>query len=336
MAVTWQFALIPAAGVMCWLAVGRVLAWLRRRAILDRPNARSAHSVPVPRGGGIGLMIALLPALTILWLTEPGVHWRHALVVTAALLLAAISWADDRRTLAPLPRLATHCLAAAVAMMALPADALILQGLVPLWPDRVLGALAMIYFINIFNFMDGIDGITGIETVTIGVGAALVAWFGQAHATLPVEALILAAIALGWLVWNWHPAKLFLGDVGSVPLGFLIGWLLLRMAADGAWIAALALPAYYLADSSQTLLRRTLRGDKPWQAHQEHAYQKAVQAGLDHTQVCLRILACNLGLIALAVLAERVHWAIGVAGAPILAFGFTAWLVNGAAWRRAS
>ena len=321
--------LIPATGLGCWLAVGRVLRWLRRRAILDRPNARSAHSVPIPRGGGIGLMLALLPALAVLWLSRDPGSWHAYAVSAAVLLLAAVSWHDDRRTLGALPRLLAHALAALIAVLALPADALILQGLAPLWADRLFGLLALVYFINIFNFMDGIDGISGVETLAIGLGAALVGWLGPTLSTDPVEALVIAAAALGWLMWNWHPARLFLGDVGSVPLGFLLGWLLIRMAADGAWIAALALPAYYLADATLTLVRRVLRGEKPWEAHREHAYQRAVQRGLGHAQVCLRILACNAGLIAIALLAERVHWAIGVAGAPVLAFGFTAYLRAG-------
>lgn len=325
MGLTWQMALIPAAGLGSWLAVGRVLGWLRRRAILDRPNARSAHSVPVPRGGGLGLMAALLPALAVLWLSREPASWHAWGVSAGVLLLAAISWVDDRRSLHALPRLLAHGLAALIAVLALPADALIVQGLLPLWADRAFGLLALVYFINIFNFMDGIDGISGVEALSVGVGAAIVAWI-DALAGGPIEGLILAAAALGWLAWNWQPARLFLGDVGSVPLGFLLGWLLLRLAAEGAWVAALALPAYYLADATLTLARRVLRGEKPWEAHREHAYQRATQRGLSHAQVCRLIVACNAGLVALAVLGERVHWAIGVFGAAALALGFTAWL----------
>jgi UDP-N-acetylmuramyl pentapeptide phosphotransferase/UDP-N-acetylglucosamine-1-phosphate transferase len=233
---TWQIVLIPAAGIGCWLAVGRVLGWLRRQAILDRPNARSSHSVPVPRGGGIGLIGAVLPALAILWLTKDPAGWSTWGLVAAVLLLAAISWLDDRRNLRALPRLLAHLLAALIAMLALPGDALIAQGLVPLWADRLFGLLALVYFVNTFNFMDGIDGISGIEALSVGLGAALVAGL-NGTAVAPEEGLILMAAALGWLAWNWHPARLFLGDVGSVPLGFLIGWLLLRLAADGAWVA---------------------------------------------------------------------------------------------------
>ncbi|MEZ5668049.1 MAG: glycosyltransferase family 4 protein [Alphaproteobacteria bacterium] len=323
---SWYLLLVPAAGVASWLAVGRVLAWLRRRAIMDRPNARSSHTVPVPRGGGIGLMLALLPALAILWIGRDPAAWGGYAVVVAAAILAAVSWLDDTRTLSAWPRLAAHILAAAIAVMSLPAGALVAQGLLPLWADRIAAGLAVVYFINIFNFMDGIDGISGVETLSIGIGTALTAWVFGPVGSEPLEGLILAAAALGWLAWNWHPARLFLGDVGSVPLGFLLGWMLVRLAADGAWVAALVLPAYYLTDATLTLARRTLRGEKPWQAHREHAYQRAHQRGLDHARVCVLILGCNAGLVGLALAGEAVHWAIGIAGAALLGLGFTIYL----------
>jgi len=328
----WTYLLAPAAGIVCWLAVGRVLAWLHHRVILDEPNERSSHAVAVPRGGGIGVMAGLLPALAVLWISAGPGAWSTYGVLAAALLLALISWRDDRHTLGAAPRLVAHVAAAAVAALALPDGALVLQGLLPLWADRLVAGLVLVYFLNIFNFMDGIDGITGVETLAIGLGAALLAWLGTT-AVAPAEGLILAAVALAWLVWNWHPARLFLGDVGSVPLGFLIGWLLLRLAADGAWIASLALPAYYLADATLTLARRTLRGDKPWEAHREHAYQRATQRGLGHHRVSLWIAACNAGLIALALAAETVHWAIGLFAAPMLAFACVIFLRGGIARR---
>ena len=322
--------LIPVAGLACWFAVGRVLGWLSARAILDRPNARSAHTVPVPRGGGIGLMAALVPALSVLWVSQAGGDWRHLAVIAAVAILALISWVDDTRSLSAWPRLAAHCLAATIAVLALPSQALVAQGLLPIWADRLLAGLAIVYFINIFNFMDGIDGISGVETLTIGLGATLIAVLGTSALYSPVEGLILAAVATGWLIWNWQPARLFLGDVGSVPLGFLLAWLLIRMAAEGAWIAALALPAYYLADASLTLAHRTMRGQKPWNAHREHAYQRAHQRGLSHGQVCLLIVACNLCLLALVMAGTWVHWSIAVIGAPLVACGFTIYFRAGA------
>jgi UDP-N-acetylmuramyl pentapeptide phosphotransferase/UDP-N-acetylglucosamine-1-phosphate transferase len=149
--------------------------------------------------------------------------------------------------------------------------------------------------------MDGIDGITGTETACLGVGLHIVAWpSGDA-----LLAALLAAAALGFLRWNWQPARLFLGDVGSVPLGYLLGYLLLAEAGRGGWAASLILPLYYLADATWTLMRRLFRGERIWQAHREHFYQRAVRAGLAHAAVVRRILAADIGLIALASLASR-------------------------------
>ena len=148
--------------------------------------------------------------------------------------------------------------------------------------------------------MDGIDGITSVETIVIGVGVFLIsdgptAFLGG----------ILAAAATGFLKWNWNPAKVFLGDVGSIPLGFLLGWLLLNLAGNGHWAAAIILPAYYLTDATITLIGRAIKGEKLWQAHRQHFYQKAVQRGLSHEYVATMVAFLGAVLIMLAWLAEQ-------------------------------
>src|SRR5581483_10922484 len=144
-------------------------------------------------------------------------------------------------------------------------------------------------FVNLFNFMDGIDGITGVETTAIGLGTAMAAaLIGDGdRATL---ALCAAAAGLAFLRWNWHPAKLFLGDVGSVPLGYLLAWLLLNLAIRGLWAPALILPLYYLADATLTLLGRAVRGERLWQAHRRHFYQRALGADGNHAAVARYVL----------------------------------------------
>ena len=153
--------------------------------------------------------------------------------------------------------------------------------------------------------MDGIDGLAGVETACVGIGIALVAVATGLAAPFGAFGLTIAAAALGFLWWNWHPARIFLGDVGSVPLGFLLGWLLLGLAQNGQWAAALILPLYYLGDATITLLRRGLKGEKVWQAHRLHFYQHAVKTGLDHGQVVRHVLFVDLLLVALAVAAAR-------------------------------
>ena len=130
--------------------------------------------------------------------------------------------------------------------------------------------------------------------------AFLLMMIGAAQMTLGLLGLVIAAASLGFLWWNWHPAKVFLGDVGSVPLGFLLGWLLLEVLASPLWPVAIILPLYYLADATLTLIRRALRRERIWQAHREHFYQQATGRGLSHARVSLIIAGLNIVLIGLA------------------------------------
>jgi UDP-N-acetylmuramyl pentapeptide phosphotransferase/UDP-N-acetylglucosamine-1-phosphate transferase len=284
--------------VLSWLATGAVLRQLRRRAILDRPNERSSHAIPTPRGGGIGILAALLPAWCGIVLL--GYSDATPLVAAAgALVLAALSWRDDIGGLSPALRLAIQALTVAIGIAVLPGAGTVFQDMLPPWLDRVASGLLWLWFVNAFNFMDGIDGIAGTEAAAIGAGVAFLA---LAHLDLVglgngMFGATIAGAALGFLGWNWSPAKLFMGDVGSVPLGYLIGWLLLALAGAGLWAAALILPLYFLADASWTLLRRLARGEKIWQPHRQHFYQRAVQAGRSHQAVVLRVLVADLVLI---------------------------------------
>ena len=121
--------------------------------------------------------------------------------------------------------------------------------------------------------MDGIDGIAGIQTLSIGLGIYIIGAINMPFDASHGQALVLAAAAIGFLAWNWHPARIFLGDVGSIPMGFLVGWLLLNLASNGFWQAALILQFYYLVDSTLTLIKRIMKGMVVWQPHKEHFYQ---------------------------------------------------------------
>ncbi|MBT5752563.1 MAG: UDP-N-acetylmuramyl pentapeptide phosphotransferase, partial [Rhodospirillaceae bacterium] len=178
---------------------------------------------------------------------------------------------------------------------------------------------------NLFNFMDGIDGITGIEASTIGAGLFLLALFSGTDPGIGIFGLTITAAALGFLWWNWPPARIFIGDVGSAPLGFLLGWLLLGLAISGAWAAALILPLAYLTDATWTLLRRLIRGEKVWQAHAQHFYQRALGLGMRHSDVARFFLITDLGLVALALASTAksfpgAPW-LALSGACVLVFG---------------
>ena len=286
-----------------WAGTGLVLRLLLRWQVFDEPNHRSSHDRPKPRGGGLAVVTVVLIAWIAAAASDGRMDMGFWLLVAGALLLAAISWADDLKSRPASLRFGVQVAAVALGLWLLRPEMLVFQGLLPLPLDRVLTALLWLWFINLFNFMDGIDGITAVETIAIGTGLAVVSALAFGWSLGSFLAAAPAAAALGFLFWNWAPSRIFLGDVGSVPLGYLLGGLLIVTAAGGFWVPALILPLYYLADATWTLGKRALRGEKVWRAHREHFYQRAVQQGLSHAAVAGRIAACNLLLVILAVLA---------------------------------
>lgn len=299
--MSWLFPACVTVVIASALATGALRTQLQQRSILDLPNERSSHRRPTPRGGGL----AVVPIILVAWALYAGVPItaEMAVVIPGAAALALLSWIDDLRSLPASLRLIGQTAVVAVALFLLDGLGPIFQGLLPPLLDKIVAAVAWIWFINLFNFMDGIDGISGIEAISIGGGLAALALMTPAVVPEPWYGLAIAAAMLGFLIWNWHPARIFLGDVGSVPIGFLLGFLLLTAAANGYWASALILPLYYLADATLTLLRRAARGEKVWRAHREHFYQKSVQGGRSHAVTCGAILTANLMLVALALTA---------------------------------
>jgi len=310
-----------ATGLIACVGTRLLIPLLRRAAVLDRPNERSLHVAPTPRGGGIAVIAAILLAWLVAILSGE-VGPRLAAVLLGAVLLAAVSWLDDRRGLSPATRLAVQAMAVGFGMLALAPAGPVFQGWLPPLPDAIAAAVFWLWFVNLFNFMDGIDGIAGSEAAAIGIGLLLFAGVGAGRDPgLALLAAATAAAALGFLIWNWAPARIFLGDVGSVPLGYLLGFLLLAVAARGGWKIALILPLYFLADATITLLRRLARGERVWRPHREHFYQRAVQRGLGHAGVVRRVVAADLLLIACGWAAENGAGiaALAVAAAIVLA-----------------
>ena len=314
----WALALALAAFGATALLMPPLIGWLRRRAVWDVPNARSSHSEATPRGGGIAVAAVIFACGAVWLILVPDMSASLALL--GAAVLALVSWIDDRRR-GGLPaglRLAAQAAAVGMVLALLPAEARIVDGL-PLWVERAGCFLIWLWFTNLFNFMDGINGITGTEMISIGIGLALLqAAAGLAGGSAGL-ALAVAGAGAGFLPWNWDRAKVFLGDVGSVPVGFLLGWLLLDVALAGFWIAALILPLYYWVDATATLLRRLLRREKIWHAHNSHFYQQGSRKFGAHVAVTRRIAALNLVLIVLALVA--------MAGWPLSALAMAAALL---------
>ncbi len=301
------------------LITGCVRWLLARHGLMDLPNVRSSHTVPVPRGGGVGIVIAFLSAVA--WILV-----RHVIVASLAraligggLAIATVGFLDDRFKLAAWPRIVIHSVAAVWAVWCL-------DGMCPAhfndggdlwgWIRRCAAFAALVWLTNLFNFMDGIDGLAGVEAVSVsGLGAVLVL-----HDGLPSVAqllFMLSAASLGFLVWNWPPAKIFMGDVGSGFLGFTLGTLALfssRTSPKLTW-PWLILLAAFVVDATVTLLRRLFQHARWYEAHRSHAYQHAAQAFGSHAKVTCAVAAINIGwLFPLAWAASRYQQA-----APIFA-----------------
>lgn len=285
-----------AAGLSAGLIL--LLKPLLVRYALARPNARSSHSVPTPQGGGIAVIGAALVVCALFLGGLDGLgRLEFAVVAAAALALALVGALDDIRPLPAALRLAIQALVVGGLVMAV--GGRLLPG-VPLPVERGLAVLAGLWFVNLVNFMDGLDWMSVAEAVPVSGALALL---GLAGILPPLPTLVAAALLgglIGFAPFNRPVARLFLGDVGSLPLGLILAWLLYRLALEGGLAAAILLPLYYLADATLTLLRRLAKGERVWEAHRSHYYQRATVNGLSVRGVVGRVFALNLALAGLA------------------------------------
>ena len=309
------FVVAASAAVLSLGLVGLVRSAALRHRILDAPNERSLHTEPTPRGGGIAIVIASLGGIWVCW---AWVHswpaWPLLSFTGAALLVAAVSWRDDIGALPVLVRFGAHATAAVVVVVALGYWAVLEAPGVGLLRIGYLGLpitfLWIVGLTNAYNFMDGIDGIAGIQAVVAGAG-----WVALAGSTNRIEAwlgLLLAASCLGFLVFNWPPAKIFMGDVGSAFLGFSFAALAVigahhdpRLALGGILVVW-----PFVFDTSFTLVRRLRRGENVFQAHRSHLYQRLVLAGHSH-----RFVTCLYGVLAVVGVGLALVWDQRIAAA---------------------
>ncbi len=296
-------AAIPiVSAVLCTVLIIALRPILIRYA-LARPNARSSHTEPTPQGGGIAVMAATVVVVVLagLWTT---LSFTTVVALSAAILLAIIGTLDDLRPLPVVPRLLLQIAAVVSVLIVLPARVHIVP-FIPFWVERGLLLVAMLWFVNLVNFMDGLDWMTVAELLPI---TATLAAFGLAGWTppgiLPVT-LALAGALIGFAPFNRPVARLFLGDVGSLPLGLLVAWCLVLLAGEGHLAAAALLPLYYLSDATITLLLRLSRGEKVWEAHRTHFYQRATDNGFAVIEVAGHVFALNVVLCALAAISIK-------------------------------
>jgi UDP-N-acetylmuramyl pentapeptide phosphotransferase/UDP-N-acetylglucosamine-1-phosphate transferase len=278
---------------------------LLRRYALARPNARSSHVAPTPQGGGIAVLAATLGASWLGVLLASGLMLfgltRLVALSIAALLLAIIGAIDDIRPLGPAPRFLMHFIAVGLVIAMLPDDFRVVDA-IPRVVERALLLLGGVYFVNLVNFMDGLDLMTVAEAVPITAGFILLGFNGVDWLPARLVAVALLGAMLGFAPFNRPVARLFLGDVGSLPIGLLLGWLMLMLAGQGYLAAALLLPLYYLTDATVTLARRIARREKIWEAHRSHFYQLATARGFTVPEVIAHVLVLNIALVLLALI----------------------------------
>jgi UDP-N-acetylmuramyl pentapeptide phosphotransferase/UDP-N-acetylglucosamine-1-phosphate transferase len=302
-----EFGLIVIAACCSALLIMLLLPLFRRYA-LARPNARSSHSAPTPQGGGVAVILAVIFALGIdsAFIGPGGVVLADALPLGAAVVLLTILGAiDDVFPIAPLRRLAVQAVAVILAVLTMPTELRAIP-VMPLGVERAGEIVAGLWFVNLVNFMDGIDWMTVAETVPSTASIFIFALCGAAPPPAGSVALALCGAVLGFALFNRPVARLFLGDVGSLPIGLLLFWLLLQLAGNGHLTAALLLPLYYVADTTITLLGRMVRGERITEAHRTHFYQLAIVRGSSVMTVVRSVFAVNLALAALAALSIRV------------------------------
>jgi Fuc2NAc and GlcNAc transferase len=311
-----------ASCVITW----RVRKYALAKQVLDIPNARSAHTSPVPRGGGLAIVVVVLAAIGVsaaMGLVSP----RFGLaMIGGGLAIGAVGWIDDRRGVAPLARAMVQVLASVWAVWNLDGLPRIKLGASELEIGAfgfIIAVLGIVWLTNAYNFMDGIDGLAGLNSLTVGLGALLLFMMVKSPGYTVVCAVVAGACA-GFLYWNWEPARIFMGDVGSGFLGFSFG--VIAVASENAHAVPIAfwvlLQSAFIADATITLFRRIYRRERWYDAHNNHAYQRVVRFGYAHSTVSVAFGIANLLLAASAALVlkhARFLWpAFALAGVALI------------------
>jgi UDP-N-acetylmuramyl pentapeptide phosphotransferase/UDP-N-acetylglucosamine-1-phosphate transferase len=275
---------------------------LLRRYALARPNARSSHREPTPQGAGIAIVGATIAAVAGAAFLAPNLL-QNSLPITVIFActigLAAVGVTDDIRPLEALPRLMLQAVAVAIVIATLPSGLRIVSQM-PWWLERTLMLFGGVWFVNLVNFMDGIDWMTVAEVFPVAAALSLFGFMGALPESATLVAIALCGSIIGFAPFNRPVARLFLGDVGSLPIGLMLGWLLILLAGNGHLPAAILLPLYYLADATVTLVRRVVKGERITQAHRSHFYQRAMDNGFTVYQIVGRVFVTNILLFGLA------------------------------------
>ena len=320
------------AATICALVL---TSFARRLTFLDEPNERSSHTVPTPRGGGLVIVATSSVGFAIMAWTGRLDFGLSLALLGGGLIVAAVGFLDDWRGLSARFRLIAHLIVSMwavfamdrVPLMQVGAEVIDLNGW---W--QLVNVVAVVWVLNLFNFMDGIDGMAGSEAVFIALAGGLLAVLAGVSSGVGIAACILAGATTGFLAWNWPPAKIFMGDVGSAYLGYVIA--ILGLAAAGEQPAAipvwLLLGSLFFVDATVTLVRRIARGDRVYEAHRIHAYQWLARRWGSHKRVTVALIILNLSVLLPAAVWCTVHpeHAIYIVPATVAALGSAALLAG--------
>jgi Fuc2NAc and GlcNAc transferase len=305
MRVAW---LLLSVFVCSAIGTGLLRRYALARSMMDMPNERSSHHVPTPRGGGLSIVVAFIAGTLVLAGMGCVPRSTAFAIAGAGAIVAMVGFLDDHLPVAAGWRLIAHFAAAIWALAwlgGLPPIPLLGASIDLGWTGQLLAAVALVWLLNLYNFMDGIDGIAGVEAITVCAGAVLLdVWYALTPTEWALPS-VLAAAVLGFLVWNFPSAKIFMGDSGSGFLGLMLGTLAIQAAGVSpnwlwSWIILLGV---FVVDATLTLLRRLHRREKVFEAHRSHAYQRAALRAGTHTPVTLAVGAINLfWLLPLALL----------------------------------
>jgi UDP-N-acetylmuramyl pentapeptide phosphotransferase/UDP-N-acetylglucosamine-1-phosphate transferase len=293
---------ILALGFISYILTYFIRNYALRNKIVDIPNERSLHDIPIPKGGGIAITLTWYAGITLLYFT--GIIERDLYyALLSGIIIAVVSLADDLRGLTPFIRLIAHFLAAILAFY-------FLNGLRPLiipgfnvnynfliYPLAIVG---MVWFINLFNFMDGVDGFASVEVITISCVLFIMSW--------NLLTILLISCITGFLCWNWPKAKIFMGDVGSTQLGFILVVLgiYFHNTLEFSILNWIMLTSPFWFDATLTLFRRWRNKEKLSEAHRKHVYQRIVQAGFSHAKVNIFLIFINIFIITLIIIYREI------------------------------
>ncbi len=327
-----DLVIFTVALVASHLGVGYFRHWGAQREFFDVPNERSSHTEPVPHGGGVVIVLICLAAYVGISFYLPGTFsWGY---FVGAVLIALVSFLDDLYSIGFPWRLLVHSVAAILVILDVDTwHGISMLGHINLGNfGYVMTFVWIVWMVNSYNFMDGIDGLAGLQAVIAGMGWLVLSYLLGMPAMFMFSGVI-AAASLGFLIHNWSPAKIFMGDVGSAFLGFtfaslpMIARTIAIKAPDLLPIAAVLFVWFFLFDSFVTLLRRALRGEKVWQAHREHLFQRLVSSGMSHSAVTLFYGALALVLCTIILLSVEFREDIEVAILPVVMILTSALLV---------